>query len=121
MKNGELGMSRNAQTRVVLPPPLRARFLQACDTVALTPVPIPFASGYSASKQFDRHGWSGQQDDDQNLCEIGHGTFAPTGRLGFPNFLHEIAESDRRVLKTMSKVVDLRNRPSLSLVFAQID
>ena len=76
----------------------------------------------SIPKQLDGHGWNRQQEGDQDCSEIGHEPLLiPTGRLNAPNLLHEIAESDRRVLKTMSKVGDLRNRPSSSLVFALID
>jgi hypothetical protein len=76
----------------------------------------------SASKQFDRHRGSRQQKGDQDCSEVGHGAIvSPDWRLDVPNFLHEIAKSDRRVLESMSKVVDLRNRPSPSLVFALID
>jgi hypothetical protein len=41
--------------------------------------------------------------------------------LDVPNFLHEITKSDRIVLESMSKVVDLRDPPSPSLVSALID
>src|ERR1700733_536672 len=41
--------------------------------------------------------------------------------LGVPNFLHEITKTDGRVLESMSKVIDLRNGPSPSLVFPQVD
>jgi hypothetical protein len=50
------------------------------------------------------------------------GAIVPSDRrLDFPDFLHEIAKGDRRVLESMSKVVGLHNRPSSSLVFALID
>ena len=48
-------------------------------------------------------------------------SFLRTGRLDVPDFLHEIAESDRRFLEWTSEVVDLRHRPSPSLVFVLID
>ena len=76
----------------------------------------------SIPKQLDGHGWNRHQEADQASSEVTHGVVVPPDRrLNVPNFLHEIAKSDRRVLESMSKVVDLRNRPSPSLVFALID
>jgi hypothetical protein len=35
-------------------------------------------------------------------------SFLQTGRNDFPDFLHEIAKGDRRVLESMRKVIDFR-------------
>jgi hypothetical protein len=63
-----------------------------------------------------------QQEGDQDSSKVGHGAIVPSDRAAnVPNFLHEIAKGDRRVLESMGKIVDLRKRPSLGLVFAMID
>src|ERR1700730_15383918 len=41
--------------------------------------------------------------------------------LKVPNFLHEIAKNDRGVLKSMRKVIDLRDGPRPSLASSLID
>ena len=59
---------------------------------------------------------------DQNRSEVRRGTVvSPDWQLDVPNFLREIPKGDRIVLESMSKVVDLRDRPSPSFVFAVID
>jgi hypothetical protein len=69
----------------------------------------------SVPKQLDGHGWNRQQEDDQDRSEAGHGAVvSPDWRLDVANFLHEITKCDRRVLESMSEVVD---RIFLTLAF----
>jgi hypothetical protein len=67
-------------------------------------------------KQLKGHGWNRQQQDDQERSEGGHGAIVPSDRgPNVPNLLHEITKGDRRVLESMSKVVDLHKRQVLVL------
>lgn len=50
-----------------------------------------------------------------------HGHSLLQRRLDVPDFLHEIAKKNGRVLESMSKIVDFTDRPSPSLIFALIN
>ena len=80
-------------------------------------------SGRSQKRiQVYRGPWPRRDSETTQRTWLGMGqSFRQTGRLDFPDFLHEIAKGDRSVLESMSKVVDLRDRPSPSHVFALID
>jgi hypothetical protein len=82
----------------------------------------PVLGRTSIAEQLNGHCRNRQQEGDQDCGEVRNGAVvSPDWGLDVPNFLHEITKGDRIVLESMSKVVDLRDRPSPSLVSALLD